>query len=59
EPIAWARPAENLDLEIAEPLSWAGPVENKNGVPAYVTTQEVDPVDQAAKKAKISDDNCL
>ncbi|GJR30730.1 methyl-CpG-binding domain-containing protein 2-like protein isoform X2 [Tanacetum coccineum] len=59
EPIAWARPAENLDLEIAEPLSWAGPVENKNGVPAYVTTPEVDPVNQAAKKAKISDDNCL
>lgn len=43
----------------AEPLSWAGPVENKIGVPAYVGTPEVDPVTPDAKKAKISDVNCL
>lgn len=59
EPIAWARPAENMDLQTAEPLSWASPVENNNGIPAYVGTPEVDPVNPDAKKAKISDVSCL
>lgn len=59
EPIAWARPAENMDLQTAEPLSWASPVENNNGIPAYVGTPEADPVNPDAKKAKISDVSCL
>ncbi|KAI3754803.1 hypothetical protein L1987_54594 [Smallanthus sonchifolius] len=59
EPIVWSGPAENLDLQLAEPLSWAGPVEDKNGMPAYLNTPELDPVNQAAKKAKRDDFNCL
>lgn len=58
EPIAWAGPAENLDLQLAEPLSWAGPVEAKNGMPAYLRTPELDPVNRAAKKAKRFDVDC-
>ncbi|XP_024960608.1 methyl-CpG-binding domain-containing protein 2-like isoform X2 [Cynara cardunculus var. scolymus] len=55
EPIAWAGPEENLDLQLAEPLAWAGPAEERNGMP-YMKTPELDPVNRevkgAAKKAK-------
>ncbi|KAL7591346.1 methyl-CpG-binding domain-containing protein 2 isoform X1 [Lactuca sativa] len=33
QPIAWAGPVDNLNLQIAEPLAWAGPAENRNGMP--------------------------
>lgn len=46
QPIAWARPEEKLNLQIAEPLAWAGPADNQNGTPA-------------AKKAKRYDFDCL
>ncbi|XP_076888020.1 methyl-CpG-binding domain-containing protein 2-like [Bidens hawaiensis] len=59
EPLAWAGPAENLNLQIAEPLSWAGPMEDNNGMPEYLKTPEVDPENQAAKKAKKDDFNSL
>ncbi|KAK9076888.1 hypothetical protein SSX86_005223 [Deinandra increscens subsp. villosa] len=59
EPVAWAAPAENMDLQLAEPLSWAGPVEDKNDLPAYLETSDLDGVNPAAKKAKIHNVNCL
>ncbi|KAK9073857.1 hypothetical protein SSX86_006451 [Deinandra increscens subsp. villosa] len=59
EPISLSGPAEKLDLQFAEPLSWAGPVVNKTGMPAYLKTAGLDPVNQAAKKAKIHDFSCL
>lgn len=64
EPIAWAGPEENLDLQLAEPLAWAGPAEdgNGNGMP-YMKTPELDPVNRpakgAAKKAKKFGLDCL
>ncbi|KAI7738417.1 hypothetical protein M8C21_013278 [Ambrosia artemisiifolia] len=59
EPLAWAGPAENLNLQLAEPLSWAGPVEDKDGMPAYLKTPEFDFENQAAKKAKRDEVNHL
>lgn len=56
EPIAWAGPEDNMDLQLAEPLAWAGPAEEEgNGTP-NMKTPELDPVNRAAngsaKKAK-------
>ncbi|KAI7739111.1 hypothetical protein M8C21_032591 [Ambrosia artemisiifolia] len=58
-PVQWAGPEKKLDVQLAEPLSWAGPMENNDGVPAYLKTPELDPVNRAAKKAKRYDINCL
>ncbi|KAL8222933.1 hypothetical protein R6Q57_020332 [Mikania cordata] len=59
EPVAWAAPSGNLDLQLAEPLSWAGPIEDKNDMPAYMKTPMFNPVNPAAKKAKRYDFSCL
>lgn len=59
EPISWAGPETNLNLQLAEPLAWAGPEENRNGMPPYVKTPELDSVNRAAKKAKRYDLDCL
>ncbi|KAM0011278.1 putative transcription factor & chromatin remodeling CW-Zn family [Helianthus debilis subsp. tardiflorus] len=58
-PVQWAGPEQKMNVQLAEPLSWAGPMENQDGMPAHLKTPELDPVNRAAKKAKIYDINCL
>lgn len=59
EPIAWARPDENSNVQIVEPISWANPEENRNGTPPSGKTPDLDSMNQAAKKAKRYDTSCV